>query len=795
MFKSYLKAAFRNLRQNKVFSLINIIGLSVGLACCMLILLYTMDEVSYDRFHEKKDRIYRVVADLTGADGNVNKYSSTGMMPGPAFKRQIPEIENFVRIKDVNLTARSGTDAFEQDALYVDDDFFSVFSFPMLQGDPATALRNINSVVLSEESAEKYFGRQNALGRFLDLKINDSFRTFIVSGIAKKSPQNSSIKIHMLLPMKLMQTLNPDDSWLNFFLNTFVIIKPGSDITMVKKKMKETFKAEAADQLKDAELNHSFKDKINFGLQPLPEMHMSADYPADNGLRDASNPIYTYILSGIALFILLIACVNFINLTLAKSLKRAKEIGIRKVVGGLRSQLVAQFLGESCALSLIAFLLAIILVILTLPFFNALANKSLSFSYLLDAKLITGYLISFLVTALLAGFYPALVLSRFNPVQSLYNRQQFSGENYLSKALVVFQFTLATFFIIAAITFYSQFNYLMHYDLGYNFKNVVLVQAPDMDRQKLALLQNELLKSPSIKNVTANRGGRIGTSAYINNKQEIGFDIQHVDENYVTLFDIPVIEGRNFSKNITSDSAQSVLVNEEFVKKAGWKNPLGQVVDFFYMNKKYTVIGVIKDYHFLSLKDKMGPEILSMRPDLPYNNVYIKLREGNTSQSLSFIEKTFKRLYPFEPYQYTFKYASNKDQYDMEATWKQIIAFGASLTIFISCIGLFGLATFSAEKRKKEIGIRKVLGASVEGIVGKLSNDFLKLVVLSAGIASPAAWWAMNKWLDHYPYRIAMNGWIFFYATLSVLLIALMTVSYHSIKASLTNPVDSLRME
>jgi putative ABC transport system permease protein len=795
MIRNYIKTAFRNLWRNKAFSVINIVGLSVALACCMLILLYTMDEVSYDRFNANRDKIYRLVSTSTNPQGVANKMASTGVIHGPSFKRQIPEIEDFVRIQSDNYTVKRGNEVFNQDALYADDNFFSVFSFPLVRGNAQTALRDIHSVVLSEDVAEKYFGKQNAIGQVLQLKVNEVFQPFVVSAVIKRSPQNSSIKIQMLLPFKNSSSYT-DDQWFNFYLNTFFTIKPGADIKNVEGKIAKIFSQDASDQMEMMADKYGFKDKIRFSLQPFLQIHTSKDYPADNGLTDASDPVYSYILTGIALFILLIACINFVNLTVARSLKRAKEIGIRKVVGGQRKQLIAQFLGESFILSLIAFLLGLILVQLALPVFNDLANKALSFSYLLSTKLVMGYIAIFLLTGLLAGFYPALVLSGFNPVESLYNRQHFAGKNYLSKGLVVLQFTLATFFIIATITIYSQFDYLMHFNLGYNDKNVVSIKTDNPDKQKMALFKTELLKNPSIKSVTADQGGRWGTIAHINNGQQTSFDIKHIDEDYLPLFEIPVVQGRNFSKDMVSDSSNSVLVNETFVKQAGWKNPIGQVVDFFYNNhKKYNVIGVVKDYHFLSLTEKISPQFFSMKPSYPFGNIFIKIQGNNTAEPLNYIQKLFKQIFPFKPYQYAFKAAQNAEQYDKEAKWKQIVTFSAVLTIFISCIGLFGLATLSAERRKKEIGIRKVLGASVEVIVTRLSTDFLKLVMLSAVIASPAAWWAMHKWLENYPYRIAINTWIFLFAALLVVLVALVTVSFHAIKAAIANPVDSLRSE
>lgn len=457
MYKNYLKTAIRNLLRNKIYSFINIAGLSLGLTCCLLIFLYSKDEVSYDRFHKNKENIYRIVAYATNPQGVTDKYSSTGMMPGPDFKRQIPEIENYVRIKDANYTVKNGNDVFDQEALCVDDNFFSIFSFPLIQGDPKTALKNIHSVVLSEEEAKKYFGKQQPVGRTLDLKLNDTFRTFVVTAVVPRSPQNSSIKIKMLLPIFADNNMRTDNGWLNFYLNSFITLKPGANKKTVEEKIAKAYNKDAEDQIKVAAEKYGYKDKIRYGLQPLLDLHLSTEFQADNGLKDSSNPIYSYILIGIALFILLIACINFVNLTVARSLKRAKEIGIRKVVGGQRRQLVTQFLSESFIICFLAFLLAIILVQITLPFFNTVSNKSLSFSYLLDTKLIAGFAVIFLVTGLLAGFYPAIVLSGYNPVDSLYgNARQFGGKNYLAKGLVVLQFSLALLLIIATITFYSQ---------------------------------------------------------------------------------------------------------------------------------------------------------------------------------------------------------------------------------------------------------------------------------------------------------------------------------------------------
>ncbi|MES2133096.1 MAG: ABC transporter permease, partial [Bacteroidota bacterium] len=713
--------------RNKFFSVINILGLSVGLACCMLIFLYAKDEVSFDQFHANKDHIYRITADLINSK-RTDKQGSTGMMPGPEFKRNLPEIVDFVRIKPGYFNIKQGNDVLEQEVLYADDNFFSVFSFPFIYGNPTAVLKDLHSVVISESFAQKSFGKQNPMGKLLELNIDEAWVPFVVTGVMKNAPQNSSIKPEMVLPMKFSQSKYDDKQWLNFFLNTFVVLKPGTDLKLLEQKMDRLYLSEAKEQIKEAK-SYGMDDRVLYHLQPLTEIHLSTDYGSDNGLTNGSNPVYSYILVAIAAFILVIACINFVNLTVARSLKRAKEIGIRKAVGGQRQQLIFQFLSESFMLVFISFVMAITLVIVLLPLFNKVSGKALSFSYLIDANLMAGYAGLFVLTGILAGFYPALVISGFNPVETLYGKFRFTGKNRLSKSLIVFQFTLTTFLIIATLTIYSQFNFLMNYDLGIRGDNVVSVNTPDLKLDKLELLKAELSKEPSIESVTAEQAGSWNTIAHINGETEQNFNFKHVDDNYFSLFKIPFTKGRNFS--VTSpDSSESLIVNEAFVKAAGWADPIGQTIDFWYQSKKYKVIGVIKDYHFEALTAKIIPQVFNIDNSYSYRKVFIKLKEGKKAQGLSYLEKIFRKSYPMQPYQYKWWDEEQKSNYESEAKWKQIVTLSAILTIFISCIGLFGLAALSAEKRAKEIGIRKVLGASSALIVKKLSLDFMWFIVL-----------------------------------------------------------------
>lgn len=797
MFRNYFRVALRNLLRNKVYAFINIAGLSIGLACAMLIILYVKDEVSYDRFHANVNNIYRVVTQNIDKNGNKGrKDGNSGYLQGPRFTQNIPGIRSFVRVASGTENIKTGTEIKGQDLLYVDSSFFSVFSFPLLSGNPKTCLKEPHSIVLSEDAAKKQFGTTDAIGKIVMLKDDSVFAPYKVTAVAKKCPQNSSIKFDVLLSIKeSADDAQNSENWFNFFLNTFVVLDANSNMQTVESKMQKFYAEDSKDAVKTLTAKYGPMDWNNqYLLQPFLDMHMSTELPPQNGLSDASNPMYSYILSGIALFILLIACINFVNLTVARSVKRAKEIGIRKVVGGDRRQLIMQFLGESFLLCIIAFALAIGLVELILPVFNNLANKALAISYLFDVKLIGGYILLFILTSLLAGFYPALVLSAYNPVQTLYSRFNLAGKNYLQKTLVVLQFALASFLIIATFTIYSQFNFLTNEKLGYDDTNLVIVH-DDMKHDKARVLKNELMKNPDIIGVAPKNGGMWGTVAKISNDSTINFAYETVDESYLPLMKIPLVQGRNFSRDFPSDSSNAVLVNEAFVKQAGWKNPLGQVVNFWYNDKKYDVIGVVKDYHFAPLNEKIGPQLFTMKHDNGFGMAFIKLKPNTESASLKHIQKTFKELFPLNPYTYTFKDQENRKNYEAEEKWKQIMLFGALLTIFISCIGLFGLSVLSAEKRTKEIGIRKVLGASVKIVVTILSKDFLKLVFISLIIAIPAAWMAANKWLQNYPYRITLSWWLFASGAILVILIALLTVSFQAIRAAIANPVKSLRTE
>jgi putative ABC transport system permease protein len=794
MLQNYLKIAVRNLSRNRVFSVINIAGLLLGLTCCMLIVLYTKDEVSFDRFQENGDQLYRVNVTMSTPEGT-RDISSTNYIHGPSFKQEIPEIKEIVRAQTSSFVTKKGNDLLTEEVLFADNNFFTVFSMPLLYGNAETVLSDIHSIVLSEELAEKYFNTKQAVGRTIELKVEGKFEPFLVSGVAKKCPQNSSVQFKAVLPFKFQEAKGWTDSqWLGFYMNTFVLLDKNADYLAVSPKLDQVFVSKSAKEISKI---RNFNQKIHFYLQPFLEIHLD-DQSGNmrNGLANGSSPIYSYILSGIAIFILIIACINFINLTVARSLKRGREIGIRKVVGSQRKQLMYQFLGESFFLSFIAFALAILLTQIVLPTFNELANKQLALSYLMDFKLVSGYLALFLVTGLIAGFYPAMVLSGFSPAQTLYNRTRLVQKNYMTKGLVVFQFALSVCLVIGTIVIYSQFKYLTNKDLGYNDKRLMSFSMGrgGSGAQAREHVAEELKNQAGIETIAAFNGNYNETGAKIG-EREISFGYIGVDDNFLGALRIPVVQGRNFSKSFVSDPTDAIVVNEAFVKETGWKNPIGKQVDFFWKEKKMTIIGVIRDYHYASLKEKIKPLVLTQDPQYGLGTIYLKLNTADIPETIKTVESIFRKHVPFTPFEYKFESESNLKRYEAEAKWKKMITLAAMLSIFVSCIGLFGLATFNAESRLKEIGIRRVLGASVAGIAARLSADFVRLVLIAIIISLPISYYAVNIWLRDFPYRIEISWWYFALSAVLAIAIALFTVGYQSIKTAMLDPVKSLRTE
>jgi putative ABC transport system permease protein len=796
MFSNYFKVAWRNIWRNKTYSVIKILGLGIGLTVCMLIFLYTKDEVSYDQFHENKARLYRVIQTWQFGNKPPMTWGITNPIIGESFAKEIPEVQQYIRITGASITIKNNNEVFTETPMFVDDNFLSVFTFPLLRGNKETALQDLHSVVLSKNMAKKYFGTED--GKTMQVKIDNQFESFIVTALTNNPPLNTVFQADILMPYKFYDRYNDNRSWVGGSLNTFVLLSPTASVPVVAGKMQALFNKNSKERLAELSREQGARVTIKQGLQPLTGIYLSREAPTGNGMTIGSKPAYSYILACIAVFILVIACINFINLAVAQSLKRSKEIGVRKVMGSNRKQLIIQFLAESFVITAIAFIIALLLTVTALPFFNELANKKLSLSYLSDGYLYTGYFLLLLVTAFIAGFYPSLVLSAFQPVKVLYNRQKSAGKNYLTKGLIVLQFTLAVFLIIATIAVNSQLKFLLNADMGYDSKNLVRITLPinRSSDQLPGLFKKELANQPDIITVAAKNGGRSISQVNTNGKNII-IENNRIDDRFLPAFKIPLLAGRNFSPDYPSDTLQSVIVNESFIKEAGWtaQNSVGKTVNYVKNGKKATIIGVIKDYHFVSLKEKITPGLFSMDPNFNWGEVWIKIDPSNVPQTLALLEKIFKKLVPYFPYSYSFMDDINAKNYETETKWKQIISIASGLFIFISCIGLFGLVILSIEQRTKEIGIRKVLGAAVSGIVVLISKEFIILISIAFILAVPLGYYAVYKWLEDFAYRINITWWIFAIAGSLVMAIALFTLSFQAIRAALANPVKSLRSE
>jgi len=799
MWKHYLKVAWRNLKRAKTFSLINIIGLSLGLTCSILILLFVKDELSFDKFHAQGQQIYRVTTQMT-AKGETRQSSITGIMEGPRFSQHVPGIKAFIRYQQAGTNIKKGPDVTPFKLFRTDSNFFQVFTFPLIAGDPASCLKDPYSVVLTKDEAIRQFGTTDVIGKTIQLKDDSTFIPYTVTAVAKNCPQNSSIRFTALSPFRVSKADEQEgENWFNSYLNTFVLLDKQANPDEVENRMQQYFKKDAnaifTAMLQKFGIPENAVSLPVYHLQPLTSLHLDKKISSSNGITATGNITNSYILGAIALFILLIACINFINLTVARSIKRAKEIGVRKVVGSNKKQLIIQFMGESALLCFIALFVALILTQALLPLFNTLSNKSLSLGYLFDGKLVFELIALFVLTSLIAGFYPAMVLTRFEPTKILYNRFQVAGKNYFQKTLVILQFVMATSLVALTFVLYQQFKYITNADLGYDDSNLVLIEQYD-NRTKGQLFTKLLADNPAIQEVAAKNAGNNNTIAKISSGEIMNFRQDIITPNFLTELKIPMAEGRNFSLSNATDSVDKVLVNEAFVKKAGWHHPIGQKITFTTDNNKTVeVIGIVKNYHYGSMNESIEPQLFQWQDGRELNAFYIKLRPGSTAEALDFIKKTFQQVYPLSPYSYDFVQTSNKLQYQDIAKWRQMLFFGGLITILISFMGLYGLSVLSSERRRKEIGIRKVYGASVYSITRLLTTDYLKLVLIALLIATPLTIIAARKFLQTMLYRIPLSVDLFIIPDILVVLLAFFTVYLQTRQSAVVNPVKSLKNE
>ncbi|MCI0692140.1 ABC transporter permease [candidate division KSB1 bacterium] len=806
MLKNYLKIAWRNLLRQKLYAFINIFGLAIGLAFCALIFLYVRDELTFDRFHEQRDQIYRVYKAYYNPDGSNDRNDVWLPMPlGPAMRADLPEVEQYVRFQQRQYFVKAGTEAVKDEIVFADASIFEVFTFPLLRGEPKTALADLNNVVLSEKMARKYFGDTDPTGQRLGIRLSDRFEDFIVTGIAKEAPGNSSIRFDILVPFSRVMLLDAGAAdqwgWNSYF--TFVQVKENTVMADLEEKLiafRAKYFPNEVQKLRNEGRWSGDGIPVRYHLQPLTDIHLNTQI--DGGLTPPSNPSYSYILGSIALGVLLIACINFMTLAIGRSASRAREIGLRKVVGAPRTQLMRQFWGEAILLSCLALAIGIGLAELLLPVFNDLAGKTLRFDYVSNADTLLALLFLVLGTGLVAGSYPALLLSRIQPVETLKNRLKLGGSNVVTRLLVVLQFTLSVFLIVSTFVMLRQLRYIQSKDLGFDKEQVVVIPLQGLDGQRvLRLFQNELGNRRDIAGVTGiSNAFAWGTyrQGFKHKGEEKAVYIYGVESNFLDVLGMDLVAGRNFDPKRVTDSTHAVIINEAMARDFGWSDPVGQVVSGLFEDKPWrnpTVIGVVKDFNFRSLHNPVEPMFISLGMNNTIYFMLVRIRPGDMAGALAALRIAWEKVAPEVPFTYNFLDDDLDRQYQSEQRWGRIVGYASLFAIMVACLGLFGLAALTVAGRTKEIGIRKVLGASITSVTTLISKNFAWLVFIGIVLAVPAAYFTMSQWLEGFAYRIDIGWWVFVFAGGIALLIALLTVSAQAIKAALANPVEALRYE
>ncbi len=797
MLKNYLKIALRNLLRHKGYSFINIAGLAVGITCCLLILLFVQDELSYDRYHEKAERIYRLIVE-NQAEGRVfnNALSSAPMVP--ALLRDYPEIESAVRLYPVDasvLVSHEDKRFYEERFFYADAAVFEVFTFPLVKGDPNTALVEPNTVVLTEAMAHKYFGEEDPLGKILKLNLE---RDYLVTGVIKNVPNNSHLHFDFLASFQSLDSILGEalQSWTYNPFFSYLLLPREYPYRELDQKIASLFEKNIGEQLQ------SLGWRLRPMLQPLTDAHL---HPLGNEHGAPGDIRYVYIFSAIALFILVIACINFMNLATARSEMRAREVGMRKVLGSQQRQLVLQFLGESVLMALIAMLIAIVLIELLLPSFNAVANRELAIDYRNNWPFVASLLALTLFVGVLAGSYPAFFLSAIKPLEVFKSRTATGLRSFLSrKVLVVFQFGASIILMIGTVVVYSQLDYMRNKKLGFDQEQVVVVPIKDAGLlEQRQTLKHTFLQNPAISHVTfTSRYPGIGTWGTVARRidrpevQVTDMKVLLTDFDFIETLNIAVLAGRSFSEAMDAGPTRAVILNETAARALGWNTPaeaVGQTINALG-NRSGTIIGVVKDFHFQTLHMGMQPLLLTPVAD-QYGYAMMRISAHDMGGTLENIKSAWAGFAPQWPFDYLFLDQNFDKLYRAEQRLGKIFGAFGGIAIFIACLGLFGLASFTAGRRTREIGIRKVLGATASGIVHLLSREFVKLVLVANVIAWPVAYVVMNKWLQDFAYRIELGCWVFALAGGVALLIALATVSTQAIKAALANPVEALRYE
>jgi predicted permease len=774
MLRNYLKIAYRHLKKHAGYSILNITGLAVGMACCILFYLWVQDELSYNRFHTKAGRLYRVITHRDGAWTNSSPFSL-----GRVLKQDFPEIQKASRVMNRQLLTRYEDNVFYEQAALVDADFLEMFSFDLIQGDPNTALSTTETAVITESAARKYFENEDPVGKMITIG-ND--RVHSVTGVIADPPPNSSLRFSMLVPFRIAGEQVDQSWWLGSDL--FVQLQENVELDDLRAKI-------AGTELKYDKRIES-KQAIN-DLQPFLHMHLY-------GLNETGPVLYVYLFSLIALIVLIIACINFINLATARASNRAREVGLRKVVGAGRINIIRQFFGESLLMSLTAFFLALVIVLFALPHFNQLSGKQLSVHLIKNGSVIIGLLAIAAFTGIASGSYPALLLSSFKPITVLRESASSGAKNpLLRRVLVVFQYTVAIILIIGSITIQRQMNFIRSSDLGFDRENIIRIPMNTEIRSRYDGFKDALLRNPGILNVTAANN----TPTHVGNinpfywegrgpDQYETFNFVTVDYDYFETFGMKMVEGRSFSREYATDS-QNYIVNEALVNHTRLQPAVGKMLSIW--TREGRIIGVVKDFHSRSLHNEIVPVAFLLTADWPHNYVFVRLNPHDLQASVDYIASVWKEFAAGYPFRYEYLDDVFEAQYRGDARIGDIFKNFTVLAVFISCLGLFGLASFMAAQRTREIGIRKVLGASVPRITGLLSREFLILLGIANLLAWPVAFFAMKRLMDSYVYRTNLVWWVFVAAGIAAVLISMLTVSYQAVRAARANPADAIKYE
>lgn len=796
MFHNYLKIVLRNFRKQKGYSFINILGLALGMACFFTITLFILHEMSYDQYHENCDRIYRIA--VNGNFGERNISIPLTMNPlGPTLAQEFPEVKDFVRFRNLGETLLEYREKekqfFERGFFYTDSSVFDVFSFSLVKGDSEAALRDPYTVVINQEVADKFFGTEDPMGKLLN--YNGQF-DLKVTGVMKNVPENSHFHPRILASYATLYELVPQQMsiWLSLNYYTYLLLEDHVDPDAVVLKFPAFFERHMGAILKQFGLS------INPYLQPLKDIHLRSNLNGE--LEENLDITYISIFTAIALFVLMIASINFMNLSTARSANRAQEVGLRKVLGADRKDMIKQFLGESILMSIFAFNLAMVLTVVLFPFFNSISGRDLPVDSLINVKMILSFLLIAILVGFTSGGYPAFFLSSYQPIKVMRgNLKSGTKSSIMRSILVTWQFSISIILIIGASIIFQQISFLKNTPLGFEKEHIISVP---LRNQKVEVLRNRLKSIPGVVQISAVSqipGLNFSADGFIpegmNEAQPWAVSYLATDHEFLETMDIKIIEGRSFSREFQTDEDKAILINEAAVRKLGWEKSVGKTIALYGgddRNRSMTVIGVFKDYHYASLREPIEPFFIFIDP-YQYNQLLIRIAPNSISSTIEALRNKWSEFGSSQPFVYSFLDEKLDLLYHSEHRLNRIFQSFTLLAIFVACLGLFGLASFTSEQRTKEIGIRKVLGASVAGIILSLTKDFTRWVLLANIVAWPIAYFVMNRWLQNFAYHVDFNIWLFIGSGIGALIIAFLTVSVQSIKAAIANPVQSLKYE